>query len=226
MIYLACVLAGCPVVSIADSFAAPEIASRLRIARAKGIFTQASSPARWLRATALLPCARACRPSGTASLPPPLPSTSSPLLPPCSTYLLPRAQDVVMRAGKALPLYERVRAADAPVAIVLPGAATAVGGSCGELLAAWRGQEAAGGAEVLRTPLRAGDVAWSAFVSAVAPASAAGFSAHEADAYDVTNILFSSGTTVGGHSVSRGACRGGGAAASAAASAAAAVGVV
>lgn len=39
-IYLAIVLAGCVVVSIADSFAAPEIATRLRVSKAKGIFTQ------------------------------------------------------------------------------------------------------------------------------------------------------------------------------------------
>lgn len=39
-IYLAIILAGCVVVSIADSFAASEIASRLVISKAKGIFTQ------------------------------------------------------------------------------------------------------------------------------------------------------------------------------------------
>ncbi|XP_061375198.1 probable CoA ligase CCL12 [Gastrolobium bilobum] len=40
VIYLAIVLAGCIVVSIADSFAPKEIATRLRVAKAKGIFTQ------------------------------------------------------------------------------------------------------------------------------------------------------------------------------------------
>jgi len=39
-IYLGIVKAGCVVVSIADSFAAAEIATRLRLARAKAIFTQ------------------------------------------------------------------------------------------------------------------------------------------------------------------------------------------
>ncbi|NJK51522.1 AMP-binding protein, partial [Candidatus Gracilibacteria bacterium] len=39
-IYLGIVKAGCAVVSIADSFAASEIATRLRISNAKGIFTQ------------------------------------------------------------------------------------------------------------------------------------------------------------------------------------------
>lgn len=40
IIYLAIVLAGMVVVSIADSFAAKEIATRLHISKAKGIFTQ------------------------------------------------------------------------------------------------------------------------------------------------------------------------------------------
>ena len=40
--YLGIVLAGCVVVAIADSFAAAEIAMRLRIAKAKAIVTQVS----------------------------------------------------------------------------------------------------------------------------------------------------------------------------------------
>ncbi|GAB2276933.1 Probable CoA ligase ccl12 [Dionaea muscipula] len=40
IIYLAIILAGCVVVSIADSFAAKEIATRLQVSKAKGIFTQ------------------------------------------------------------------------------------------------------------------------------------------------------------------------------------------
>lgn len=40
IIYLAIVLTGNVVVSIADSFASSEIATRLRIAKAKAIFTQ------------------------------------------------------------------------------------------------------------------------------------------------------------------------------------------
>lgn len=40
IIYLAIILAGYVVVSIADSFAAREIATRLRVSKAKGIFTQ------------------------------------------------------------------------------------------------------------------------------------------------------------------------------------------
>lgn len=42
IIYLATILAGMVVVSIADSFAAKEIATRLHISKARGIFTQVS----------------------------------------------------------------------------------------------------------------------------------------------------------------------------------------
>ena len=69
-IYLGIVKAGCVAVSIADSFAPDEIATRLRLADAKAIFTQ----------------------------------------------------DFVARGGKQLPLYDKVRDASAPQAIVLPGA--------------------------------------------------------------------------------------------------------
>lgn len=40
IIYLAIILSGLVVVSIADSFAANEIATRLRVSKAKAIFTQ------------------------------------------------------------------------------------------------------------------------------------------------------------------------------------------
>lgn len=43
VIYLAIVLAGYVVVSIADSFAASEISNRLRISKAKVVFTQVNS---------------------------------------------------------------------------------------------------------------------------------------------------------------------------------------
>lgn len=65
-IYLGIVKAGCVVVGIADSFAPDEIATRLRIGKAKAVFTQ----------------------------------------------------DYINRAGKRLPLYEKVVAANAPKAIV------------------------------------------------------------------------------------------------------------
>ena len=41
VIYLGVVLAGCVVVSIADSFVAAEISMRLRISGSKAVFTQA-----------------------------------------------------------------------------------------------------------------------------------------------------------------------------------------
>lgn len=44
VIYFGIILAGCVVVSIADSFAAKEIATRLRVSNAKGIFTQVKYP--------------------------------------------------------------------------------------------------------------------------------------------------------------------------------------
>ncbi|MXY99738.1 AMP-binding protein [Candidatus Poribacteria bacterium] len=65
-IYLGVVKAGCVVVGIADSFAPDEIATRLRVGKAKAVFTQ----------------------------------------------------DYINRAGKRLPLYEKVVAANAPKAIV------------------------------------------------------------------------------------------------------------
>jgi len=114
-IYLGIVRAGCIVVSIADSFAAEEIATRLRIAEARAIFTQ----------------------------------------------------DVILRGGRALPLYEKVVSAGAPVAIVLPAADN--------------------GFDV---DLRESDLAWSEFLSdeeAFEPVACA--------PSDHSNILFSSGTT-------------------------------
>lgn len=47
----------------------------------------------------------------------------------------------------------------------------------------------------LRVALRPGDVAWSDFLARVPPPVR--LRAHVADAYEVTNILFSSGTTGG-----------------------------
>ena len=42
--YLGIILAGCAAVSIADSFAAAEMASRLRVANAAGVITQVLHP--------------------------------------------------------------------------------------------------------------------------------------------------------------------------------------
>ncbi|MEE8155380.1 MAG: AMP-binding protein [Phycisphaerales bacterium] len=113
-IYLGIVKAGCVVVSIADSFAAEEITTRLRIANAKAIFTQ----------------------------------------------------DVILRGGKRLPLYEKVKQADAPPAIVLPAEAE------------------------LSIELGEGDLAWTDFLS-----ESDIFESVAREAHDHSNILFSSGTT-------------------------------
>lgn len=116
-IYLGIVLMGGVVVSIADSFAAPEIQTRLNISQAKGIF----------------------------------------------------CQDVILRGGKELPLYQRVVDAQAPMAIVL----SAQDSSLAEL--------------------RDGDIWWDEFLTSVMATD--DDLVHIADAYEQTNILFSSGTT-------------------------------
>ena len=113
-IYLGIVKAGCVVVSIADSFAPPEIETRLLLGGAKGVFTQ----------------------------------------------------DYVVRGGKSLPLYEKVVAANAPQAIVLP---------C---------------ADALSVGLRDEDVSWDAFLS-----DCTEFLRVPRNPDDHTNVLFSSGTT-------------------------------
>ena len=113
-IYLGAVAAGCPVVTVADSFAPAEIAVRLGLGQARCIFTQ----------------------------------------------------DFALRLGKRLPLYEKVRAADAPQAIVLP---------CGR---------------AVDCELRDGDLAWQDFLS-----DRTDFRAVPRDPSDVSTILFSSGTS-------------------------------
>jgi acetyl-CoA synthetase len=117
-IYLGVVMLGAAVVSIADSFAPAEIATRLRIAEARAIFTQ----------------------------------------------------DVIVRGGKELPLYQRVCDADAPQAIVLPAR------------------------DELAVTLREGDLDWFGFLAcAEAAKRRERYTVREVE--DVTNILFSSGTT-------------------------------
>ena len=114
-IYLGIIKAGCAVVAIADSFAAPQIAARLRIGEAKAVFTQ----------------------------------------------------DVILRGGRELPLYPRLVAAEAPLAIALPGRV-----------------------EGLTETLRPGDLRWDEFLQAdAAPATVV------CDPDETTNVLFSSGTT-------------------------------
>jgi acetyl-CoA synthetase len=112
--YLGIVKAGCAVVSVADSFAADEIRTRLRIAGAELVVTQ----------------------------------------------------DVVLRAGKTLPMAQKVFDAGARACIIAPHAGTCV------------------------VPLRDGDRLWDTFLSADER-----FDAHVGGPDDTTNILFSSGTT-------------------------------
>ncbi|KAG2437754.1 hypothetical protein HYH02_011130 [Chlamydomonas schloesseri] len=98
-LYLAAVAAGCVVVSVADSFSAEELRTRLDIAKAVGVFTQ----------------------------------------------------DVVLRGGKALPLYDKVvRSGTAAACVVLPAA------------------ESAGAAALSAAApaLRAGDITRRAFLGA------------------------------------------------------------
>ncbi len=115
-IYLGIVKAGCVVVGIADSFAPDEIGTRLRIGKAKAIFTQ----------------------------------------------------DYINRAGKHLPLYEKVIAANAPKAIVFSSE----------------------GGEGLAQTRRENDMTWQDFLSGTETFNPAPC---PPDAH--TNILFSSGTT-------------------------------
>jgi len=75
-------------------------------------------------------------------------------------------QDVMLRGGKALPLYAKVIEASAPPAIVLPAAPD------------------------VTLPLRAGDCSWSDFLKATEPREAVARAPS-----DPSNILFSSGTT-------------------------------
>ncbi len=113
-IYIGIVRAGCVVVSIADSFAPDEVEKRLRIADARGIFTQ----------------------------------------------------DVVLRAGKSLPLYDKAVEAGAPPAVVLPAS------------------------DAVAVELRDCDVEWDMFLS-----EKERFHAVIRRPDDYTNVLFSSGTT-------------------------------
>jgi acetyl-CoA synthetase len=112
--YLGIVKAGGAVVSIADSFAADEIGTRLRISGARTIVTQ----------------------------------------------------DVVLRAGKVLPMHQKVTDAGADVAIVIPAG------------------------DHLRVSLRKTDVEWREFLH-----DNDAFEPVPCDPDDTTNILFSSGTT-------------------------------
>lgn len=112
--YLGIIRAGCAVVSIADSFAPPEVRRRLEIAEATGIVTV----------------------------------------------------DRFTRGGRSISLYEKILAADAPRAIVIPETGDRP------------------------TGLRDGDLAWRELLS-----SDTSFTSVAGPPDAVTNVLFSSGTT-------------------------------
>ena len=111
--YLGIIRAGCVVVSIADSFSAVELCTRMRIAGARHVITV----------------------------------------------------DHYMRAGKIMPMYDKVIEAKIPVAIVIPSAGSTLS-------------------------LRETDFLWEALLSAEGS-----FSSVAGDPYRTINILFSSGTT-------------------------------
>lgn len=115
--YLGILHAGCIAVSIADSFAPPEVANRLQIADAKGVVTY----------------------------------------------------DTMTRAGKVIPMYERLRSADSTKAIVIAESPDQ------------------------QVELAAGDIAWDAILNH--PAADQPFEPFVASIDDSINILFSSGTT-------------------------------
>jgi acetyl-CoA synthetase len=112
--YIGVVKAGCSVISIADSFAPPEVSRRLLIGDAKAIVTVES----------------------------------------------------FKRGGKIIDLYEKVKEADSPRAIVIAAEKNS------------------------KINLRNRDLTWDDFLS-----SNDVFSSVSRDPYDVTNVLFSSGTT-------------------------------
>ena len=85
-------------------------------------------------------------------------------------------QDAILRAGKSLPLYARVREANAPAAIVLSGTMFSGSGDAPP--------------EARSADLRPGDMRWQDFLS-----SNERFEAVPCDPQETTNILFSSGTT-------------------------------
>lgn len=125
-IYLGIIKAGCAVVSIADSFSTEEIATRLRIANAKGVFTQ----------------------------------------------------DFVLRGGKKLSLYERVKNANPEKIIVLT--------SNENNSPVARMQRS----EIRDDFVRTQDIFWQDFLSPNKQ-----FTAVSRNPHDPINILFSSGTT-------------------------------
>ncbi|PNY04966.1 putative acyl-activating enzyme peroxisomal-like [Trifolium pratense] len=130
VIYLAIVLAGYVVVSIADSFAAREISTRLKISNAKVIFTQctASGTRDWVTLQWAGPCFM--EPTVRTQYEKVSPNRQLTNDLPKPHYvgsaqdgyngLRGESKDLILRGDKALPLYSRVVDAESPMAIVIP----------------------------------------------------------------------------------------------------------
>ena len=145
IIYLGIVYAGCAAVSIADSFASSEISSRLQIAH-KGHLCSACNGKLWhinIKTLQLLTCSVPAGDAIAINMPMTVeaviiylgiiyagcaavsiadsfaPSEISSRLQIAHTKAI-FVQDVILRGGKAHPLYERVTKANGPTAIVLP----------------------------------------------------------------------------------------------------------
>ena len=213
----------------ADSFAAREIGARTRIARTKAIFTQVllakldgRAASRSANACGGLVLNLPCIPSSCALSP--YAVFTSPSLKPW-TQSLPSLQDVILRGGKALPLYARVVEAGVPRAIVLPAVPggqlkvkpgggglllnqiTLVGNPLGgQLVLIWSLVAADTSSAWLhlwmhtaplppQVELRPQDQSWECFLDAVPQPPV--LRAHVAGGEEVTGVIFSSGTTGG-----------------------------
>lgn len=160
-LYLAAVVTGCVVVSVADSFSSEELRTRLDIAGAVGVFTQvrvmlggrslengqkvqcSRSPGLALYVYVHGCCCCMARWGGRRTFwlwqrgrprdilyrsnpPITMPMNACYAAAPATSGLVP--QDVVLRGGKALPLYDKVvRSGSRAVCVVLPAA----GGTAG-----------------------------------------------------------------------------------------------
>nr|KAJ0226928.1 hypothetical protein LSAT_V11C100006910 [Lactuca sativa] len=185
VIYLAIILAGHVVVSIADSFAPTEISTRLVLSKAKAIFTQVLAKVSipmWMGPLCLVVT---CQPLGRPHhLVPDLhllgwgPALRLLLQYPYLSSINFVPQDLIIRGERSIPLYSRVVDAQSPMAIVIPT----------------RGSG-------FSMKLRDGDISWHDFLEQVKINSQikiyrnVEFVAVERPVEEFSNILFSSGTT-------------------------------
>ncbi|MEW5299974.1 MAG: hypothetical protein WDW36_002940 [Sanguina aurantia] len=189
VLYLAVIHCGCVVVSIADSFSAEEIALRLRISRAVAVFTQDVV----IRGGRVLPLyARVVAAAAKADSAHPL---SIIVLPATRSSQHSHTQPTTCLQNTATyPTHSTANAAAAASASGLPPASTSMPR---QPATPDPPQHSAASHPSSAVPLRAGDLAWGAFL---ALGSSRGCerqppSAHITDAYSPTNIMFSSGTT-------------------------------